>query len=442
MRQQTIFALATARGRAGVAVIRLSGPDVGLACERLCGKPLPEPRKTALVRLSDYQGLMIDHALIVYFQAPASFTGEDVLEFHLHGSPVIVERMMAELSRLENFRVAEAGEFTRRAFENGKMDLTEAEGLADLINAETGAQAQQALRQMRGALGEIYEGWRSTLIHSLAHLEADIDFPDEDLPEGVAGQILPRIEALIAELSDHLADDHRGERLRDGLFVVILGAPNVGKSSLLNLLAGRDAAIVSAQAGTTRDIIEVHLDLAGYPVTIADTAGLRETTDEIEAEGVRRARRRAEESDLAIVMQVSSQFQEGPFGFTVEGPEDRLVLINKIDMEPEGSFAGSHDSVFAVSVKTGEGIERFLAALEKKVIERLENTGAPSLTRARHRQALEDCLAALKRFSLAPDPELAAEDIRLAARALGRITGRVDVEDVLDIVFGDFCIGK
>lgn len=438
----TIYALASGRGRAGVAVIRLSGPSAFSILEQLTDKPLPPIRKASVREVFSLdKSFLIDQALVILFEGPASFTGEDVVEIHLHGGPALVAALFDQLSRIEETRPADPGEYTRRAFEHGKLDLTEAEGLGDLVNAETHAQHQQALRQMRGELGQIYQKWRQELINNLAHLEADIDFPDEDLPDGVAAAIRPKIEALAVQISDHLADGHRGEIIREGLDVVILGAPNVGKSSLLNKLARREAAIVSEQAGTTRDIVEVYMDLAGYPVTIADTAGIREAEDTVEREGVRRARARAEGADILI-------FMTDPIGEPLDKSEfsdllnDRSYhLTNKRDLA-EIDLVAESERHFFLSVKTEEGLDAFLQKLEADVVNLLDVSGAPSLTRTRHRHALEECLNALKRFDCAPDPELAAEDVRLAARALGRITGRVDVEDVLDVVFGDFCIGK
>lgn len=442
MPSDTIFALASGRGRAGVAVIRLSGPSAFETVGTLTDKPLPKPRFAAVRDIySADKSFLIDKALILLFEGPASFTGEDVVEIHLHGGPALITALFDQLSTFENLRPADPGEYTRRAFEHGKLDLTEAEGLGDLVNAETHAQHQQALRQMRGELGEIYQTWRQELLNSLAHLEADIDFPDEDLPEGVAGAIRPKIKSLADDITQHLADGHRGEIIREGLDVVILGAPNVGKSSLLNKLARREAAIVSEQAGTTRDIVEVQMDLAGYPVTLADTAGIREAEDMVEREGVRRARARAEEADIRIFMTEPSEGPLSESGFSDLVQESSFHLINKVDQtEHTPEISGDRD--FAISVKTDQGLDVFLKKLEEDVVSLLDGSGAPSLTRVQHRLALEECLDCLQRFDLAPDPELGAEDVRLAARSLGRITGRVDVEDVLDIVFGDFCIGK
>lgn len=439
----TIFALASGRGRAGVAVVRISGPDAIAVLERLTDKPRPQNRMAAVREIWSLDlSFLIDEALVLVFEGPGSFTGEDVLEIHLHGGPVLISTLFAEIAQIPGLRAADPGEFTRRAFEHGRLDLTEAEGIGDLVNAETHAQHQQALRQMRGALGKVYNDWRDELIGSLAHLEADIDFPDEDLPDGVAKAIAPRLKVLRQGMETHLKDGHRGEKIREGLDVVILGAPNIGKSSLLNKLARRDAAIVSEQAGTTRDIVEVHLDLAGYPVTIADTAGIRDAIDLVEREGVRRARARAEAADILIFMTDAADGADAAVEFPdLLGPSG-YRLYNKADLTELTSGLPSDPRHFVLSVKTETGLDRFLAQLEKDVVEMLDVSGAPSLTRVRHRQALEDCVAALMRFDIAPDPELAAEDVRLAVRALGRITGRVDVEDILDVVFGDFCIGK
>ncbi|MEH6497071.1 MAG: tRNA uridine-5-carboxymethylaminomethyl(34) synthesis GTPase MnmE [Pseudomonas marincola] len=439
----TIFALASGRGRAGVAVVRLSGPAALDILTALTKKALPKLRYAAVREIYALdKSFLIDEALVLTFKGPNSFTGEDVVELHLHGGPAIVEALFNQLVKIPDVRSAEPGEFTRRAFEHGKLDLTEAEGIGDLVNAETHAQHQQALRQMRGALGTLYNGWREALIHSLAHLEADIDFPDEDMPGGVAEAIRPRIEGLRREIEAHLADGSRGEKIREGLDVVILGSPNVGKSSLLNKLAKKEAAIVTDQAGTTRDIVEVHLDLAGYPVTIADTAGLREADDIVEQEGIRRARERALSADIRIFMTEAGQISLDDTEFSDLVDESSYHLVNKLDLSKNALQADPKDRQFFLSVKTEEGLDAFLQRLEQDVVDRLDVSGAPSLTRVRHRQALEDCTEALSRFDNAPDPELAAEDVRLAARALGRITGRVDVEDVLDVVFGDFCIGK
>lgn len=453
MQHDTIFALASAPGRGGVAVIRLSGPQAGAALERLSGKPCPPPRLASRARFMDPRdGAVLDDGLVLWFPGPASFTGEDVVELQGHGGRAVTESLLDALCQIPGLRPAEAGEFSRRAFHNGKLDLTQAEAIADLVNAETAAQQRQALRQMDGALATLYDGWRSGLVRSLAHLEAYIDFPDEDLPPEVDQGARDGILSLAQAIDRHLADGHRGERLRDGLSVAIVGAPNAGKSSLVNALARRDAAIVSATAGTTRDVVEVHLDLGGYPVVLADTAGLRETAEDIEAEGIRRAQARAAQADLKVAVFDGTSWPQLD-SHTVNLVDDStLVVINKGDQFDTASLLAALQAETAlvagqrpvlVSVKSGDGMTAFLATLEEAVKARLESHGsAPALTRARHRTALEDCATCLHRSLRAPALELMAEDLRLAARALGRITGRVDVEDLLDVIFRDFCIGK
>lgn len=425
--------------------MRLSGPTADRALAALVRGPLPPPRRAALRALRDGAGDLLDHALVLRLPGPGSFTGEDVVELHLHGSPAVVSAVADALAALPGLRPAEAGEFSRRAFGNDRLDLTAAEGLADLIEAETAEQRRQALRQMGGALAELYDGWRRELIRACALAEAAIDFPDEDLPPGLGNDLAAAIDCLDRALAAHLADGRRGERLRSGLQVAIVGAPNAGKSSLLNRLAGRDAAIVSEIAGTTRDVVEVHLDLAGWPVLLADTAGLRDAGDAIEAEGVRRARLRAEDADLRIALfDAAVLAATGPDSATAALVDARtLVLASKTDL-PHGVLpeAVKGRPVLAVSATTEAGlgplVERVATAAES-----LMSAGAePALTRPRHRAALGACREALARARQATLAELAAEDLRLAAREIGRITGRVDVEDVLDQVFSSFCIGK
>lgn len=439
MRADTIFALASAPGRAGVQVIRISGPDAGAVLSRLMGRPLPPPRQAALAGLRDpVTGELFDKALVLSFPAPGSFTGEDVVELHLHGGRAVLSAATQALTAL-GLRVAEPGEFSRRAFEHGKLDLTEAEAIADLVDAETAAQRRQALRQMEGALGQLYDGWRHRLTRALAHLEADIDFPDEDLPGGLSDAVRPVVEGLVAELSAHLADQGRGERLRDGISIAILGAPNAGKSSLLNAIARRDVAIVSNQAGTTRDVIEVQLDLGGYPVLLADTAGLRDAADQVESEGIRRALDRAAKADLKLLVFDGGELPD-PATLAL-ADDDAILVMNKADL-PGAVAPLAGRPILSLSARTGDGVPALLSTLEQAVAARYAPSGAPALTRARHRSALEECLESLTRALQAPLPELAAEDVRLSVRALGRITGRVDVEDLLDVIFRDFCIGK
>jgi tRNA modification GTPase len=443
----TIYALASGAGRAGVAVVRVSGPDANDALAALTGAPLPAPRMAVRVALGDPEtGELLDDGLALRFAAPRSYTGEDVVELHIHGGLGVIAAVLDALGRRPGLRMAEPGEFTRRAVLAGKMDLTAAEGLLDLIEADTEAQRRQALRQAGGALRALYDGWRERLVAALAHLEAAIDFPDEDLPETLVTKFRGDMEKMMAEMADHLEDGRRGERLRQGLMVAIVGPPNAGKSSLLNLLARRDAAIVSARAGTTRDVVEVWLDLAGYPVLVADTAGLRDAADEIEAEGVRRARQWAGTADLKIAVFAADEAGDAArvMADAIVDPET-LIVVNKVDLaEPAEIPPDRGLGVFPLSLKTGQGVDAFLTALAMAVGARIGDIGktAPLLTRARHREAVAQCRAALGRALAAALPELAAEDLRMAARALGRITGAVDVEELLDVIFRDFCIGK
>jgi tRNA modification GTPase len=410
---------------------------------RLAGG-LPAPRVAQRRRLVDpHSAEVLDEGLILWFPAPRSATGEDVAELHLHGSRAVLAAVMQALARL-GLRLAEPGEFTRRAFLNGKLDLLQAEAIADLAAAETEAQRRQAMRQLGGELGDVYRGWRDRLTRILAHLEAAIDFPDEDLPPEIEDRILGETEALVAEIERHLADGHRGERLRDGIDVAIVGPPNAGKSSLLNRIARRDAAITSPVPGTTRDVIEVAIDLGGYPVVLADTAGLRDSADAIEQEGKRRAVKRAEHAEIRLfVFDIAHPADAA--GASAWPGADTILVANKIDLaraaDTDLSPPALPVSALPISALTGEGIDKLLTLLGERVAQtyRIE---APVLTRARHRQALEEAAASLRRSFSAALPELRAEDLRLALRSLGRITGAVDVEDLLDVIFRDFCIGK
>lgn len=444
MSDDTIAACATPPGRGGVAVIRVSGPAVRAAVLALAGPALPPSRTAALRRFRDpATGEPLDRGLLLWFPAPGSFTGEDVAEFHVHGGRAVVAGVLAALTALPGVRLAEPGEFTRRAFHTGKLDLTEAEALADLIAADTAAQRRQALRQMDGALGRLYGGWRTRLLRALARLEADIDFPDEDLPADLADAQQRELRAVAAEISAHLADRGRGERLREGLHIAIVGAPNAGKSSLLNALAGREAAIVSARAGTTRDVVEVQLDLRGFPVILADTAGLRDAEDEIEEEGVRRALARAALADIRLAVFDGTLWPERDARTQALVDADTVVVVSKADLAADASAPSSFHSgpALRVSARTGAGMDALEETLAAMAAERLAGEGV-ALSRARHRKALAACEAALHRALDAPLPELAAEDVRLATRELGRITGRVDVEEVLDVIFAEFCLGK
>jgi tRNA modification GTPase len=379
--------------------------------------------------------------LAAIFPAPASFTGEHMAELHLHGGRAVVASIINELLTIPGLRPADAGEFTRRAFENGKLDLTAAEAIADLVNADTEQQRRQALRQMEGALGRLYDGWRQRLVRTLARLEAHIDFPEDDLPAGLLEEVQVLAAGLGDEIGAHLDDRRRGERLRNGISVAILGAPNSGKSSLLNYLAGREAAIVSARAGTTRDVVEVRLDLGGVPVELADTAGLRQADDEIEAEGVKRALARAEAADINILLFDQAGLPHVDNETLRLMDERALAAISRVDLAPTPAPADLSNAI-RISTVTGEGLVELLEVLRQRCGELADIGEMPALTRSRHRHALEEAQGALIGALAAEEPELIAEDLRLAVRSIGRITGGVDVEDILDVVFRDFCIGK
>ena len=536
--RDTIYALSSGRPPAAIAVVRISGPRAGVALKTLMGR-IPDPRKAALARVRGRDGEIVDEALALWFPGPQSETGEDVAELQLHGGHAVVAAVFAALAQIDGLRPAEAGEFTRRAFENGKLDLTAVEGLADLVMAETEGQRRQAFRQMTGALRDRSENWRTQLIQALALVEARIDFSDEaDVPQDLVTPALQIARSLEGDIASVLAEGSRGERLREGFVVAIAGPPNAGKSTLLNRIAKREAAIVSPYAGTTRDVIEVHLDLDGLPVTFLDTAGIRETDDPVEREGVRRARERAASADLILwIVEAGDTSRPDEAGDVtwpdVTGSASRLsddagnigrapsasagttsrslggretggvthlssnaggllskesgltpawLIRNKIDLHQElirrnerliQSKGKSEPGVrlnkplknmahrpltekneiefifnepeFNISARTGEGLDVLLNALAHHVGKFLTGAESAVVTRQRHRRALQDALIALRR-ALVPDlstrEDLLAEELRLAARALGRLTGRVDVDDVLDVIFRDFCIGK
>ena len=443
----TIFALATAAGRAAVAVVRVSGPATLSIVQALAGKP-PKARMAGL-RTLRHQGVDIDEALVLRFEGPASYTGEDSVEFHVHGGRAVVEALLSALSDL-GARLAEPGEFTRRAFENGKLDLAQAEGVGDLIDAETEGQRRQALGQLGGALSQRYDRWRDLLIQSLAMLEAAVDFPDEDLPEEVAERARPALRVLSGELDAALADVSRGRRVRDGFRIALVGAPNAGKSTLLNGLVERDAAIVTDTPGTTRDVIEAPLVLGGYKVLVADTAGIRETADAIEAEGVRRARAWAEDADLRLwVVDGFHVKHTVKLEETVRAGD--WLILNKADIAEaselvaaETHWAGEGLKVARLSARSDEAVDVLRTALAGHVAEALSGAEFPAATRLRHAERLKEAREYLSRAlsDIGLEVELAAEDVRLAARSLEKITGRVDPEDVLGRVFSSFCIGK
>jgi len=438
----TIVAPASGAGLAAIAVIRISGPKARAVLEAICGG-IPQPRHASLRDIGPPRRSKLDRGLVLWFPGPASFTGEDMAELHVHGSRAVIREVIEAVLSLRGTRLAEPGEFARRAFENGKLDLTEVEGLADLISAETEAQRRQALAQAEGSLRHLYETWRAELLAAQALVEAGLDFADEgDLVADVSLKADALVAGLLAAIARHLAD-RSGERLRDGLRVVIAGPPNTGKSSLLNLLARRDVAIVSEEAGTTRDVIEVHLDLGGLPVILTDTAGIREAQGKVEAEGIRRALARAEAADLVLWLLDATAPQwtlTDGLEQVGHGPEQLVSVLNKIDLVPA---TGGPDRI-EVSAKTGAGLDALIALLADRAGELLSSgAGSPAITRTRHRIELEAGQAALERFG-DPNlsPELKAEELRIAARHLGRLTGRIDVEEVLSAIFAEFCIGK
>ena len=437
----TIFALATPPGKSGVAIIRISGAAASQVLFKLTSRKEFTERVVTFVTFLTPAGAVIDKGLAVLFPGPRSFTGEDVVECHIHGGLAVIREFLSVLAAMPGLRYAEAGEFTRRAFTHGKMDLLEAEGLADLIDAETGEQKTQAARQMAGELSRYYQEVRGKMVRVLAHLEAYIDFPDEEIPESVLSGLADETQALQASVRAAMDDKGRGERLRDGISVVILGAPNVGKSSLLNALARRDVAIVSAKAGTTRDMIEVHLDIQGYPVVLVDTAGIRESDEEIELEGIRRALMRADEADIRIKVFDASNWPPNEADFLADA--QAIAVVNKRDVmmhAPEAVVGWERP--LAISTRTGEGLEMLLKMIEQRVVQLFSEGAAPFITRGRHRQLLGEVLKCLDN-SLIPLPlELRCEELRRAALAVGKITGVIQVDDVLDVIFSSFCIGK
>ncbi len=440
----TIFALSSGPGRAGVAVVRVSGSGAAVAVERLAGG-LPKPRYAAFRRLMDPAGQIIDEALVLWFPGPRSETGEDMAEFQVHGSRAVVAALFRVLGAMPGFRLAEPGEFARRAFGNGKMDLTAIEGLADLIDAETEAQRRQAVGQAGGALGRIYDGWRVTLIDAMALVEAAIDFSDEsDVGDAATRQARTLVDSLVAAMRSHLAGAHRGEIVREGYRVVLAGPPNVGKSSLLNALARRDVAIVSDEPGTTRDVLEVRLDLGGLPVIVSDTAGLRDSAGPVEREGIRRTIERAAGADLVVWVVDALEPEWDPPADLAGNGVSVLRLLNKCDLA-EVREDGDRSSVVPVSALTGTGLSDLTELIAARARDAVGEIGMEPLpTNTRHRLLLSDALAHLTRYCDGDQGalELRAEDLRLAAHALGRLTGRIDPEDVLGAVFGRFCIGK
>ena len=432
----TIYALSSGGLPSGVAVVRLSGPHAGLVLEALAGG-LPKPRVAARRSIRSRNDSVIDIGLALWFPGPGSFTGEDSAEFHLHGGRAVVERLLEELAGFDGLRLAEAGEFSRRAFANGKFDLTEAEGLADLIASETEAQRVLALSQASGALRDIYEGWQKRLLHARAMIEAEIDFADEDDVLGSVSELVWSDMAVLAsEMRDHIAGAKRAGAVRDGFRIVIIGAPNAGKSSLMNALAGSDVAIVSDEPGTTRDALETRLQLGGKLVVVTDTAGIRENAGAIEAEGIRRALARAGEADLVLHLSETGSWEPvGDFGDT---PAWKIATKADLHRAPDG------EGSLAVSSKTPEGLQPLFDSLQKHLAEAVGKDVTALPTRQRHLDNLRLALAELEDAAVKIDDplELRAESLRRAAFSLGRITGQHGVEDVLGVIFSEFCIGK
>ena len=453
----TIYALSTAPGRAGIAVIRISGRLARNALHELCRGRFPASRVASFRRLRHpHTGEVLDEAVVLWLPGPANFTGEDMVELHVHGGRAVVAGVLEALASF-GLRLAEPGEFTRRAFGNGKIDLTEAEGLADLLNAETAFQRRQALAQHCGALRGHYEHWRATLLRAMAYVEASLDFSDEgDIAASAFSEAMPEVKGLVSELDHALADGRRGEIVREGIQVAIVGAPNVGKSSLLNALAGREVAIVFHEPGTTRDVIEVALDLDGFPFVLRDTAGLRETESPVEQEGIRRALTSAKDADVVLLMYDATTSHpeplpmgEGATAFLHEGLESEttktITVVNKIDVAHPDLSRWPQDTL-RVSAKTGQGLDAIRTALVRFAEESFGGSETPLITRVRHRQEIEHARSALNEFlgsaEASEHPEIAAEHLRAGADALGRLTGRLDVEDVLGQIFSEFCIGK
>lgn len=442
---QTIFALASAPGKAGIAVVRVSGAAAGSAIRAVCRCDLPPPRRARLDRFCHpVTQELLDHGLVLWFPGPGSFTGEDTAEFHIHGGQAILQGMIEALGALPGLRLAEPGEFTRRAFEHGKLDLTAVEGLADLVAAETAQQRRQALFQLEGQLGELYESWRRRLLQQLAYLEASIDFADEELPDDLSEQTKQVVEHLLPEVEEHLRRGHRAQRLRETIRIAILGAPNVGKSSLFNALVGQECAITSKLAGTTRDVIEAQLDIGGYPVTLADTAGLRSGQDQLEQEGIRRAQAWGQSADLRIVVFDASAVPKH-HGESLDWlGRNAIAVVNKIDLPSAWPVDGDIQGNLAVKVSVRSGVG--LAALRERLLDAITANFAPTggicLTRERHHLAVTEVREYLQSALDEPFPELMAENLRQAAHSLGRITGRVEVEDLLEVIFRDFCVGK
>ena len=442
----TIYALSTGAIQSGIAVIRVSGPEAKIVLKKLTHNSLPKPRVAKLEKINKInENELIDEGIIIWFPAPYSYTGEDMAEFHVHGSPAVIEAIQSSISKIENCRLAEPGEFTKIAFQNGKINLLKAESIADLISSETEIQRKQAIKIMSGKSSEKFNSWRKALLKILSNLEAKIDFPDEDLPENILKNIKNDSEKIKNEILKILNDQKVGERIREGFKIAIVGPTNAGKSSLLNYLSRREVAIVSEIAGTTRDVIETHLKINGLPVVVSDTAGIRESKDEIEKKGIKLALKRAEDADLRIVVIEPKSIDFT--GFLKELISDKsIIVVNKSDLGIEDTINKfkKYNPIY-VSIKNEKNLEQLISTIAQKLKNQFINSENILITRDRHRQNLEQCVACLKNFknkNESEDFDKAAEDLRMATRHLGMIVGKVDVEEVLGSIFKDFCIGK
>lgn len=445
MDNKTIYALSTVFGKSGVAIIRISGSEAAKVVSAMTDIKNIRPRYAYFTTLHHYKtSAVLDKCLLLYFKAPNSFTGEDIVELQIHGSRAVIESVIDSLASIPYFRLAEPGEFSKRAFYNQKMDLTEAEGLADLIDAETSEQQKYAIRQMEGSLKNLYDGWRQTLVGLLAHLEAYIDFPDEDIPQNLTENMQNTVFKIVDDIENHLKDNVAGERLREGYRVVVVGPPNAGKSSLLNTIAKREAVIVSDIAGTTRDAVDIHLDLGGYPVIFTDTAGLRETEELIEQKGIEIAYHKISDADLVICLFDASTDSVQQFDNIAKSFKNKMILVaNKSDkLTNEQCSKLQSEGCLVISAKQYKSVISLLQQIEYKIKSSFTSGSNLLITRSRYREALINVITYLREFGFNKEIELTAEDIRLAVRELGKITGRVEVDEILDKIFGSFCIGK
>jgi len=442
----TIYALSSGLGTSGIAVIRISGPEAKLAISTLTEAPFPKPRIATLKKVNNINKTgMIDEGIILWFPGPNSYTGEDMAEIHVHGSKAVIQSLLKSISQIKNCRMAEPGEFTKLAFQNGKINLLKAESIGDLISSETEIQMKQALTIIAGNNLKKFEHWRNELLKILSHIEAKIDFPDEDLPENILKNIKDTSLKITNEIEKNLNDKKVGEIIREGFKIAIIGPPNVGKSSLLNYLSNREVAIVSEIAGTTRDVIETHLNIGGYPVIISDTAGIRESEDEIERKGIKLSLKKAEEADLKIIILDQKTQKNSDFLRDLSDGKS-LLVINKIDLENyKLDTEIKKFNPVLISLKKETNINHLIDKIKTNLESKFKGSENILITRERHRINLEECLENLKKFnnkSNSGDFDKAAEDLRLASRSLGRITGKFDVEEILDSIFNDFCIGK